>query len=96
MREMSASEPLMKHRKHVMASKPGPIPCPGKSVAATYLLAMRRPVFRRHDSHSGFRTELETLVDDVKGKRASGEPVRRKVLMHRPGADCPIVVMKPV
>ena len=36
-------------------------------MAETYLLAMRCPVFRRRDSHSGFRTELETLVDDVKG-----------------------------
>ena len=36
----------------------------------TYLLAMRGPVFRRHDSYSGFRTELENRVGDAnKGKR---------------------------
>src|SRR5450759_1103935 len=58
-------------------------------MAETYLLAMRCPVFRRRDSHSGFRTELETLVDDVKGKDASGDPVRSKVPMHRSGSDCP-------
>ena len=38
----------------------------------TYLLSMWCPVFRRRDSVSGFRAELENLVGDVKGKRASG------------------------
>ena len=27
-----------------------------------YLLSMWRPVWRRRDSHSGFRTELENLI----------------------------------
>jgi hypothetical protein len=38
----------------------------------SYLLSMRRPVWRRRDSHSGFRTELENLIGDVKRKGASG------------------------
>ena len=38
----------------------------------TYLLSMWCPVFRRRDSVSGFRAELENLVGDVKGKRTSG------------------------
>ena len=38
----------------------------------TYLLTMRCPVYRRRDSHSGSRTELETLIGDVKGKGTSG------------------------
>jgi hypothetical protein len=33
---------------------------------------MRCPVCRRRDSHSGFRTELENLADDAKGKGTSG------------------------
>ena len=41
-------------------------------MAETYLLAIRCPVYRRRDSHSGFRTELENLADDAKGKGASG------------------------
>ena len=41
-------------------------------MADTYLLAMRCPVYRRRDSHPGFRTELENLVGDAKGKGASG------------------------
>ena len=41
-------------------------------MAGTYLLAMRCPVCRRRDSHLGFRTELENLVGDAKGKGASG------------------------
>ena len=65
-------------------------------MTGAYLLAMRCPVCRRRDSHSGFRMELETLIDDVKGEGASGEPVRPKVPMHRSGSDCPIVVMKRV
>ena len=34
-----------------------------------YLLAMRGPAFRRHDSYLGFRTKLENRVGDVKRKR---------------------------
>jgi len=35
-------------------------------------LAMRCPVLRRRDSHSGFCTELENLGGDGKGKDAMG------------------------
>jgi hypothetical protein len=41
-------------------------------MAETYLLAMRCPVLRRRDSHSGFCTELENLDGDGKGKDAMG------------------------
>jgi hypothetical protein len=60
----------------------------------TYLLIMRCPVYRGRDSHSGFRTELETLIGDVKGKRTSGDPTRPKVPMRCSGSDCPILVMR--
>ena len=40
-------------------------------MAETYLLAMRCPVYRRRDSHPGFRTELENLAGDGKGKGTS-------------------------
>ena len=63
-------------------------------MADTYLLAMRCPVYRRRDSDSGFRMELENLSGDAKGKGTSGDPVRLKVPMRRPGADCFVVVMK--
>ena len=33
---------------------------------------MRRPVYRRRDSHSGSLTELENLAGDAKGKGTSG------------------------
>ena len=51
-------------------------------------------MYRRRDSHSGFRTELENLIGDAKGKGTSGETARPKVPMRRPGADCFVVVMK--
>ena len=60
----------------------------------TYLLAMRCPAYRRHDSYLGFRTELENRVGDAKGKGASGGPARPKVPMHRPGAHCFVVAEK--
>ena len=60
----------------------------------TYVLAMRCPVYRRRDSVSGFRTELENLVGDVKGKGTSGNTARPKVPMRQSGADCPVVVVK--
>ena len=43
----------------------------GISMADTYLLAMRRPAYSRHDLYPGFRTELENRVDDGKGKGTS-------------------------
>ena len=41
----------------------------------------------------GFRTELENLDGDAKGKGTSGSPTRPKVPMRRPGADCFVVAM---
>jgi hypothetical protein len=52
--------------------KTGELLCPGKSMAGTYLLVMRCPVYRRRESHLGSRTELENLAGDDKGKGASG------------------------
>jgi hypothetical protein len=75
-------------------SKPGFAARPGISVEDAYLLTTRCPVFRRRDSHLGFRTELETLVGHAKGKGTSGGPARLKVPMGQSGADRPIVVMK--
>jgi len=72
MRETSASEPLITHRNFSDGIETGEVCLPGKSMAATYLLAMRCPVYRRRDSHSGFLTELVNLVGDVKGKSTRG------------------------
>jgi len=63
-------------------------------MAETYLLAMRGPVQRGRDSSPGFRTELENLTGDGKGKGTSGSPARPKVPKHRLGSDCSIVVEK--
>jgi len=60
----------------------------------TYILAMRCPVFRRRESIPGFRTELENLAGDGKGKGSSGRTVRPKVPRRWPGADCPVVAEK--
>jgi len=43
-------------------------------MVGTYLRAMRCPAYRQRDSHSGFRTELETLAGDVKGKGTKRGP----------------------
>ena len=75
-------------------SKPGSPSCSGMSVEDTCLLTTRCPVFRRRDSHLGFRMELETLAGHAKGKGTSGRPARPKVLMDQSGADRPIVAMK--
>src|SRR4029077_9597433 len=77
-----------------MTPKPGFPPCPGSSMAGTYLLAMRGPAYRRHDSYPGLRTELENRVGDAKGKGTSGDPTRSKVPMHRSGAHCFVRAMK--
>src|SRR5215469_10713669 len=94
LRETSANEPLMTHRNHSDDIKTGKPHCPGKSMVDTYLLAMRCPVYRRRESHPGFRRELENLAGDGKGKGASGRTVRPKVPMRQPGADCSVVLRK--
>jgi hypothetical protein len=48
--------------------KTGAPPLSGKSMAVTYLLAMRCPVYRQRDFHLGFDTELENLIGGGKGK----------------------------
>jgi len=72
---MSANDPLRKHRKQKKTPKTGIFtlfreqhgrlptywPCGG-------------PVYRRHDSYLGFRTELENRVGDAKGKGTKGTP----------------------
>ena len=64
-------------------------------MADTYLLAMRCPVYRQRESHPGFRTELENLAGDGKGKGTSGKKnVRPKVPMRQLGADCFVVARK--
>src|SRR5260370_8079767 len=77
-----------------MAPKLGSDTCSRKSMAETYLLAMRRPVQRRRESSPGFRTELEKLVGDGKGKGTSGRTMRPKVPKHRSGSHCSIVARK--
>jgi len=94
MRETSVNEPLMTHRNSSDDIETGERLCPGNSMAETYVPAMWCPVYRRRDSHSGFRTELENLAGDGKGKGASGETARLKVPMHWPGADCSVVARK--
>src|ERR1700736_5844678 len=94
MRETNANEPLTKHRKTQMAPKPGFPRVLGEACKGTYLLSMRWPVYRRRDSHSGFRMELENLAGDAKGKGTSGSPTRPKVPKRRPGAHCFIVARK--
>src|ERR1017187_3108679 len=95
MRETSANEPLERHRNRTRTtSKPEFPACSGISRADTYLLALRCPVYRRRDSHPGFRTELENLAGDGKGKGPSGSTARPKVPKRWPGAHCSVVPRK--
>ena len=94
-RETNANEPPTTHRNTTPTTSEPELPArAGRSTEATYLLAVRCPVYRGRHSDSGFRTELENLVGDVKGKGTSGSPARPKVPMCRPGADCSVVAVK--
>jgi hypothetical protein len=64
-------------------------------MAVTYLLAVRCPMYRQHDFHLGFDTELENL-SAAEGKCTSGGPARPKVPIRRPGRDCLILAWKRV
>ena len=95
MRETSASEPLLTHRKEIRRRQNRRLAIlPGRAWRASYLLSMRRPVWRRRDSHSGFCTERENLIGDVREKAQAAQTVRPKVSMLPSGSDCSIVAMK--
>jgi hypothetical protein len=94
-KETSANELLMRHRnRSTEGIKTGAPPLSGRSMAGTYLLAMRCPVYRQRDFHLGFDTELENLIGGGKGKDTSGSPARPKVPIRRSGADCLVVAWK--
>ena len=94
-RETNANEPPTTHRNTTRTTSEPELPArAGKSTEATYLLAVRCPVYRGRDSSLGFRTELENLVCDGKGKGTNGSPVRPKVPMRKPGANCFVVAKK--
>jgi hypothetical protein len=76
-KETSAGELLMRHRNRSSEGiKTGAPPLSGRSMAVTYLLAMRCPVYKQRDFHPGFDTELEDLIGGGKGKGTSGSPAR--------------------
>ena len=94
-RETNASEPLMRPRnRSTDGIKTGAPPLSGRSMAETWLLAMRCPGYRWRDSGLGSGPELENLFGGDKGKGTSGSSARPKVPIRRAGADCPAVAMK--
>ncbi len=94
-RETNASEPLRRPRnRSTDGIKTGAPPLSGKSMAETWLLAMRCPGYKWRDSSFGSGMELENLLDGDKGKGTSGSPARPKVLIRREGTDCPVVATK--
>jgi hypothetical protein len=94
-RETNASEPLTRPRNRSTGGiKTGAPPLSGKSMAGTWLLAMRCPGYRWRDSSLGSGMELENLSGVEKGKGASGSPARPKVPIRKAGTDCPVVAMK--
>ena len=94
MKETSASDLLMRHRNRLDGIKTGAPPLSRISMAVTYLLAMRCPVYKQRDFHLGFDTELENLIGGGKGKGTSGSPARPKVPIRRSGTDCLVVAWK--
>jgi hypothetical protein len=94
-RETNASEPPMRPRNgSTDGIRTGAPPLSGKSVAETWLLAMRCPGYRWRDSGFGSGPELENLCGGDKGKGTSGSPARPKVPIRRTGTDCPVAAMK--
>jgi hypothetical protein len=66
--KMSESEPSVTHRYFPKAlPKPGLTIGPGMNQDDTCLRTRWQSVYRRHDLNTGFGTERENLVADVKG-----------------------------
>jgi len=94
-RETNVSEPLMRPRnRSTDGIKTGVPPLSGKSMAETWLLAMRCPGYRWRDSSLGSGMELENLFGGDKGNGTSGSPARPKVPRRWAGADRPVVARK--
>jgi hypothetical protein len=70
--KMSESEPLMTYRKVLDAVKTREPSSSGTSLRETCLLRRRQPVYRRHESGTGYSMERENLRIDVKGKTPNG------------------------
>src|SRR6266446_2714091 len=94
MREMSASEPLVTHRNALGGIRTGVALLLQEECGGNLPTGHAVPVYRRHDSRSGSRTELENLSGDAKGKGTSSETARPKVPMRRVGADCSVIARK--
>ena len=78
-RETNASEPLMRPRNRSTAGiKTGAPSLSGKSMAETWLQAMRCPGYRWRDCNLGSDMELENLSGGDNGKGTSGSPRGRK------------------
>ena len=93
--ETNASEPLMRPRNRSTGDiTTGAPPLSGRSIAETWLLAVRCPGYRWRDSNPGSGPEFENLFSGAKGKGASGSPARPKVPARRAGADCLVVATK--
>ena len=68
-KEMNASEPSDDApRRQYMLSKPRNVEFSGISIAETYLLAMRQPLWRGHEFFPGLFTERRKPHGNIKGK----------------------------
>src|SRR5215467_5013316 len=94
-----ASKPLLTHRKRIRRRQNRRRAIlPGSSMEGV----PRRPVWRKRDPHSGFRTKPENLIGDVKRRGTSGSnreaesidaSIRVFVRWHEPddrAAICPV------
>ena len=78
-RETNASEPPMRPRnRSTDGIRTGAPPLSGRSMAETWLLAMRCPGYRWRDSGLGSGPELENLFSGAQGEGTSGSPQFRK------------------
>jgi hypothetical protein len=93
-KETRASKLRRRHRNRFTGIQTEAPPLSGKSMAVTYLWAMRCPVYRQRDFHLGFDTELENGIGGGKGNGTSGSAARPKVPIRRSGRDCLVVAWK--
>lgn len=91
MKEMNASEPLMRRRKHYVMSKPNTTGKFGKNEKGMQVLFSWHPAYRRHEFHSGFFLQLRDPSSQMSIEKLQGQQCLRVKVERLCGGSDPFI-----